>query len=160
MTLLSLVFVLVLEQARPLAERRLLGTTLARYARLFEDSFNDGRPGHATIAWCLAVLPPVLACAAIHIALASLNPVLALLWNVTVLYFTFGFRQFSHFFTDIHLALRMGEIERARTLLTASDYDVATIASLCGFADQPHLTRAFKRAHGTTPAAYRRARRR
>jgi len=117
MTLLSLVFVLVLEQARPLAERRLLGTTLARYARLFEDSFNDGRPGHATIAWCLAVLPPVLACAAIHIALASLNPVLALLWNVTVLYFTFGFRQFSHFFTDIHLALRMGEIERARTLL-------------------------------------------
>jgi len=51
-------------------------------------------------------------------------------------------------------------LERARTLLTASDYDVATVASLCGFADQPHLTRAFKRAHGTTPAAYRRARRR
>jgi len=34
-----------------------------------------------------------------------------------VLYLTMGLRQFSHFFTDIQMALRMGEIERARRLL-------------------------------------------
>jgi adenosylcobinamide-phosphate synthase len=28
-----------------------------------------------------------------------------------------GFRQYSHFFTDIHMALRMGELDRARSLL-------------------------------------------
>lgn len=117
MTLVSLIVALVLEQVRPLAERRLVGVPLARYARLFEDNFNDGRPRHAAIAWGLAVVPPVLACAALYFALAALNPLLALLLNVAVLYFTFGFRQFSHFFTDIHLALRMGEIERARALL-------------------------------------------
>ena len=41
----------------------------------------------------------------------------ASLLNVGVLYLTMGFRQFSHYFTDIHLALRMGELDRARALL-------------------------------------------
>jgi adenosylcobinamide-phosphate synthase len=36
---------------------------------------------------------------------------------VAILYLTLGFRQFSHYYTDIHLALRMGETERARALL-------------------------------------------
>ncbi|CAH2904295.1 MAG: Similar to cobalamin biosynthesis protein CbiB [uncultured Paraburkholderia sp.] len=39
---------------------------------------------------------------------------LTFLWNVAVLYFTLGFRQFSHYFTDIHLALNNDDVPRAR----------------------------------------------
>jgi AraC family transcriptional regulator len=35
---------------------------------------------------------------------------------------------------------------------------LAQIANVCGFCDQPHLCRTFRRLMGTTPAAWRRAR--
>ena len=45
-------------------------------------------------------------------------------------------------------------IQRARALLTAGE-PAAAVAAECGFADQPHLTRTFKRAVGVTPAPLR-----
>lgn len=47
-------------------------------------------------------------------------------------------------------------IDRARHLLGGTD-PIAQIASACGFSNQSHMTRAFRSATGTTPAAYRRA---
>jgi AraC-like DNA-binding protein len=47
-------------------------------------------------------------------------------------------------------------VERARALLAAG-HPPATVAAACGFADQPHLTRTFKRAVGVTPGRYARA---
>jgi len=47
-------------------------------------------------------------------------------------------------------------IDRARHLLTDTKTSIAEIAHDCGFADQVHLTRVFRRIVGTTPAAYRR----
>jgi AraC-like DNA-binding protein len=47
-------------------------------------------------------------------------------------------------------------IEQARRLL-AGGVAPAAVAATCGFADQPHLTRTFKRAVGVTPARYARA---
>lgn len=47
-------------------------------------------------------------------------------------------------------------VERARRLL-AGGATPAEVAAVCGFADQPHLTRVFKRAVGVTPARYARA---
>jgi AraC-like DNA-binding protein len=44
-------------------------------------------------------------------------------------------------------------IARARALLAAGE-SPAAVAAHCGFADQPHLTRVFKRAVGVTPARY------
>jgi len=43
----------------------------------------------------------------------------ALLLNVAALYLTMGFRQRSHFFTDIHLALKTTTSDRARDILSA-----------------------------------------
>jgi len=48
-------------------------------------------------------------------------------------------------------------VNRARQLLAETDTPIIEIAHDCGFADQVHLTRAFRRLVGTTPAAYRKS---
>ncbi|MDH4439362.1 MAG: AraC family transcriptional regulator [Rhizobium sp.] len=47
-------------------------------------------------------------------------------------------------------------IARARQMLAGAE-PIAQIAAACGFSNQSHLTRLFKAATGTTPAAYRHA---
>jgi adenosylcobinamide-phosphate synthase len=69
------------------------------------------------IAWLVAVLPAFALAIVIHYALRAASPVLALLFNIGVLYLTLGFRQFSHYFTAIQLAVKSGDLERARALL-------------------------------------------
>lgn len=117
MTLLSILAALLLEQARPLAERSMLIGPLVRYSRFLEDQFNDGAFRHGIVAWLLGVLPATLGLLIVDAFLWRFQPILVLALNVLVLYVTVGFRQFSHFFTDIQLALRMGELGRARQLL-------------------------------------------
>lgn len=46
-------------------------------------------------------------------------------------------------------------IARAREMLANGQASLADVALVCGFADQPHLTRSFARHVGATPAAYR-----
>ncbi len=58
-----------------------------------------------------------------------------------------------------HQYLMHLRIERAQRLLSETDTRVVDIAFACGFANQEHLTRLFKRRCGITPAAYRKARR-
>ena len=119
MTLFSIIAALVLEQIRPLAQERVLLQPLRRYALFLEERFNDGQERHGAVAWAVAVLLPTLALLLLQGLLLATEPEWALLLNVGALYLTMGFRQFSHFFTDIHMALRMGELERARRLLAA-----------------------------------------
>jgi AraC-like DNA-binding protein len=44
-------------------------------------------------------------------------------------------------------------IARARAMLTTGE-PIAQVAAACGFADQPHLTRTFRRAVGVTPGRF------
>lgn len=117
MSLLSLIAVLLIEQVRPLNAQRWVREPLARLAAWTEARFNAGEERHGAIAWGVFVFALLLVGVGVYWLLASVNIVLAWAWNVAVLYLTMGFRQVSHYFTDIHLALRMGEIERARDLL-------------------------------------------
>jgi AraC-like DNA-binding protein len=55
-----------------------------------------------------------------------------------------------------HAFLTELRIARARALL-AEGLPAAEVAIRCGFFDQPHFTRAFKRAVGATPAQFARA---
>jgi AraC-like DNA-binding protein len=50
--------------------------------------------------------------------------------------------------------------QRARQLLRDTDLPVLAIAGTLGYADAPAFTRAFRRWSGTTPTAWRAARRR
>jgi len=117
MSVLAIIAALVIEQWRPLGERKSLQGTLAAWATWLEQSFNGGERKHGVTAWLVAVLPPALLALAIYLLLYSVHPLLALVFNVAVLYLTLGFRQFSHYFTDIQLAIKSGDIDRARTLL-------------------------------------------
>ena len=117
MSLLSLIAVFLIEQLQPLNYRRVVEEPLAAWAGFIESRFNAGEYRQGVIAWCLAVLAPVLLVAMVYGLLYSVTPILALLFNIGILYLTMGFRQFSHHYTEIHLALRLGDLPRARHLL-------------------------------------------
>jgi cobalamin biosynthesis protein CobD/CbiB len=117
MSLLSLIAVFLIEQLHPLDYRRIVAEPLGAWADFVESQFNAGAYRHGVLAWCLAVLLPVVVVGGIYAALYALNPIFALLMNVGVLYLTMGFRQFSHHYTEIQLALREDDLPRARQLL-------------------------------------------
>lgn len=48
-------------------------------------------------------------------------------------------------------------IKAATDLVTRTDLTFGQIALRCGFADQAHLSRTFKKAHGQTPRAFRKS---
>jgi AraC-like DNA-binding protein len=62
-------------------------------------------------------------------------------------------------FRRIHGVGPMGYLQRLRVLeaerLIALDVPLVDVAAACGFADQSHLTRVFKRITGSTPARWR-----
>lgn len=136
MALFSLIAVLLIEQIRPLPYRQIVFAPLSRFAHLLEGLFNAGERKHGLIAWLIAVGGLVFVAGAVYAALYALNPLLAWLWNVLVLYMTMGFRQFSHYYTDIQLALRMDDLPHARQLLAewrgrpADDFSSSDIARL------------------------------
>lgn len=119
MSVLAIIAALLLEQWRPLGDRKSVGAALQGWSEWLERSFDAGESHHGRIAWLVAVLVPVAAVVALHELLESFSTLGALLFDVLVLYLTLGFRQFSHWFTDIQNAIRDGEVDRARELLGA-----------------------------------------
>ena len=117
MGITAIVAALLLEQWRPLANRKAVAAALAGWADWLENSFNAGEARHGTIAWTVAALVPVAAAAALYAVLLWINPLAALLLDVACLYLTLGFRQFSHYFTGIQAAIRDGNVDQARELL-------------------------------------------
>ena len=119
MSLLSIIFALLLEQLRPLSSRKYFNAWLKAYVNFFQRNFNAGEIRHGQLAWIVAVLLPLIGSVTLYWLLAEQHPILAWAFCVLVLYLTMGFRQFSHYFTDIHKALRNDDLKLARSLLSA-----------------------------------------
>lgn len=117
MTLFSLILALLIEQLRPLSVQQIVLHPLRKLSGALLERFNDGQARHGKVAWWLIILLATAGCALVYFLLWHVHVLLAFAFNVAVLYLTLGFRQESHYFTDIHLALRMGELDRARALL-------------------------------------------
>ena len=117
MSFFAVLFALIIEQARPLARGNLIHASLRRWARWASRSLDAGKPQHGWVAWSMATVAPALLTLAVHWLLWSVHGILAFVWGVTVLYVTLGFRQFSHYFTDIRDALDEGDEAAARELL-------------------------------------------
>jgi len=116
MTFLSILCVLVLEQLKAVPAIRIQAWQAA-HAAWIERRFNGGEVRHGVLAWVAAVLTPTLIVLALQLLAFWLHPLVGFVFHVAVLYLLVGFRQFSHYFTDIQMALRMGEIDRAREQL-------------------------------------------
>lgn len=118
MSFFAILFALLIEQVRPLGRHNIIHAALRSWARWVSRNFDAGRPHHGWIAWTFAVLLPSLGAVAVHWALMLLAGwPFAVLWGVAVLYVTLGFRQFSHYFTDIRDALDAGDEATARARL-------------------------------------------
>ncbi len=117
MSLFSLIAVLLIEQIRPLPYHLVVYEPLSKLSRFLEAHFNAGERSQGLLAWLIVVGGLVFLSGGVYAAVYSINPLLGWLWNVLVLYLTMGFRQFSHYYTDIQLALRMDDMPQARKLL-------------------------------------------
>lgn len=117
MTFLALILALLLEQWRPLRTGNLIYASFARYVGRLAQSLNAGQYRDGVIAWTLAVLPAALIAFVVYLLSRQLSWLAVLAWNVAVLYLALGFRQFSHFFTDVESALRGGDLARARAVI-------------------------------------------
>ena len=117
MSFLAVLFALILEQARPLARGNWVHAAFLGWARWGHRSLDAGKPHHGWITWVFVVMLPTLLAVLVHWLLWQVNVLLAFAWSVAVLYLTLGFRQFSHYFTDIRNALDDGNEDMARELL-------------------------------------------
>lgn len=128
MSFFAILFAFLLEQARPMSPGN-WGHGVARaWVKWVDTNLDTGKGLHAGICWAAAVLAPGLLVAAIYALLWQFSVVLAFVWSTLVLYTTLGFRQFSHHFTEIRLALDAGDEALARTKLAQwQQMDVADL---------------------------------
>lgn len=117
MSLFTMIAVLLIEQIRPLPYAAVVGAPLERWAGWLEARFNAGERKHGIVAWLLGVGSLVLVSGSVYALLYAISPGSAWVWSVLILYLTMGFRQFSHYYTDVLLALRLGDLSHAREVL-------------------------------------------
>ncbi|WP_416548020.1 CobD/CbiB family protein [Limnohabitans sp. DCL3] len=118
MSFFAILLALVLEQARPLNPVNVIYTAMTRWITWVARTLDAGIQHQAWITWGITVIGPALLTMLIHWSLEwGLGWLLAVVWNVALLYVTLGFRQFSHHFTAIREALENGDETRARELL-------------------------------------------
>ena len=118
MSFFAVLFALLIEQFKPLPRGNVVHDSLTGWMRWTGRNFDAGRDRHAWVVWCITVVVPALVAWAVYAAISHFSLLLALFWNVAVLYLTLGFRQFSHYFTDIRDALDRGDEPEARRLLS------------------------------------------
>ena len=117
MSFFSLVAMLLLEHFRPLDQRIQLYVYFARYGNFLERHFNAGRYRYGVLAWSLGILPVVLGLGIVYFFLYRASFLLAMLFNVGVLYLTLGCSQFTQSAGKVVQALRTDDIDAARAIV-------------------------------------------
>jgi adenosylcobinamide-phosphate synthase len=117
MSFVAVLLALIVEQLRPLPQGNPVHEGLIGWARWTGRNFDAGREHHAWVVWAITVLAPALLVFGVHALLKHYSVLLALAWALLVLYLTLGFRQFSHYFTDVRDAIEDGDEDKARRLL-------------------------------------------
>src|SRR5947199_1944874 len=152
MNFLAIGIALALEQWRTFRWRGGVQRAFIRYARVLEQRFNAGTAQQGAIAAALALIPPIAIAAAGYWALEGLHPLLALVWNVFILYLLVGFRHFSHAFSAIAESLEAGDVIAARKRLAAwrgVDASAATAEELPKLAIEQGIRDSYHHVFGT-----------
>jgi len=119
MNFFAVMLALLCEQLKPLRHGNSIHQGVIGWVRWTGRNFDAGREHHASIVWTITVIGPALLTALLYVGVRYYSVLAALLLNVVVLYLTLGFRQFSHYYTDIRDALERGDDLEARRLLSA-----------------------------------------
>ena len=120
MSFISVLFALLLEQARPLSKGNPIHAGLRAWVRWSTRNFDAGKPFHGWLAWGFAVGGPSVAAVLVYwLLITFLAWPAGVIWSAAVLYACLGFRQFSFHFTQIRDALADGDEDRARELLAS-----------------------------------------
>jgi adenosylcobinamide-phosphate synthase len=117
MSFFAVLFALLIEQLKPLPSDNRIHELLMSWVRWTGRNFDAGEKHHTWVVWGVSVLTPALLTGAVYLLVAHYSLLLALALDVGLLYLTLGFRQFSHYFTDIRDALDRGDENEARRLL-------------------------------------------
>ncbi len=129
MIFFSVLIALITEQMRALPLNNPVTLLLQRHIAAVERFFTstvsvdihaDGSAKwtwQSVLAWLAIVLPWVVGVSFLYMVLHHSHFILAFAWSTAVVYFTLGFRQFSHPFTAIRLALRQEDLTQAQILL-------------------------------------------
>ncbi|HEX8739640.1 MAG TPA: CobD/CbiB family protein [Casimicrobiaceae bacterium] len=144
MKLIAILAALGFEQWRAFDWRVSAERIFRSYAHAIELHINGGTRGQGVLALTAAIAPPAVVVALVARLLASIHPLLALAFDIAVLYLLMGFRHFSHALSLIISALRDGDIPAARRALAGwrgasstdlSGHDVARLAVERGLID-------------------------
>lgn len=118
MSFFAILCALLIEQVRPLSRDNAVHRGLRAWVRWIQRNLDAGRAHHGWLVWGISALAPAVASLAIHhLLLALAGWFAAALWHVAILYVTLGFRQFSHYFTEIRDALDAQDDAHAREVL-------------------------------------------
>ena len=117
MSFFAVLFALLVEQLKPLPRDNWVHQTLAQWVRWTGRNFDAGEKHHTRVVWAVSVLVPSVLVGGVYVLIHQYSLLFALVFDVALLYLTLGFRQFSHYFTDIRDALDRGDEAEAGRLL-------------------------------------------
>ncbi|MCD6733619.1 MAG: CobD/CbiB family protein [Burkholderiaceae bacterium] len=117
MGFVALIFALLIEQGRSLPGNNPVHRAALALADLVRGVSDAGERQQGVFGWIAVVAVGVGGVALLEWLAALLHPVALFIVHVAVLYLTVGFRQFSHAFTEIQIALASDDAEGARRVL-------------------------------------------
>jgi len=117
MGFIALIFTLLIEQGRPLSAGNPVHRAALGVADFVRSATDAGERRYGALGWFLVVVPIVIGAALLEWVAALLHPIAMFVVHVVVLYLTMGFRQFSHAFTEIQVALAADDAVGARNVL-------------------------------------------
>lgn len=123
MSFFSILIALMLEQVHPIGPHHPIRVWVTDFIVYVRTSCDAGRHSQAVLIWSLTLLVPCLVVVLVQWALHTfLGWPAVVVWNIVILHFTLGFRQFSFHLTGIRKALDNADEGLARQLLTAWRY--------------------------------------
>jgi len=117
MGFVALIFALLIEQGRSLPGDNAVHRAAIALADLVRGASDAGERQQGVFGWLVVVAIGVGGVALLEWIAMMLHPLALFVVHVAVLYLTVGFRQFSHAFTEIQIALASDDAEGARRVL-------------------------------------------
>lgn len=156
MSFFALLLAFLAEQIRPLPRNNAVHMAARSLIRWAGHALDAGSAAYAAFAWALAVAVPTLFVWALGALMWAIHPIFSLVFHVLVLWFTLGFRQFSHYFTELQLALARGDLPLARQHLRdwmrSTDetwtHDSLTLPEICRTAIEEGVVASHRNVYG------------